>query len=197
MLPSLRVEIDGRECSECLIFKNWDNFPTVVRFGISVYRDKCYECSNTQSGGHKMSSKTCEKPLNKDSRVSNETSGINRNGFKVDEDGRQCTACRKYLPWSVFDTQSTGTHGHKSQCRSCMGRKDDGVIKERICSGCEKTIMTSSCEPDDWVLCLDCIKEWNELDRKASKGRLVEQIINSVHEHWYPKRVSPLWRDRR
>lgn len=39
---------------------------------------------------------------------------------RIDEDGRDCSRCGFYLPWSSFPNCATGPRGHNSRCRTCL-----------------------------------------------------------------------------
>jgi len=41
-----------------------------------------------------------------------------------DKDGRACTACGKYKPWSEYYNSKHGLNGHRSKCKSCFSLRN-------------------------------------------------------------------------
>ena len=45
--------------------------------------------------------------------------GTHRPKLRIDDDGRECSACRTYKPWAEYYPNSNGSHGRQHECKDC------------------------------------------------------------------------------
>jgi len=106
-LSESKIDDDGRECSECGIYKLWKGFNKQTT-GINGHSNNCRVCAaKRHSEWYKKSTK------NKKSRRD-----IAQEKYSIDEYGRKCTECGVYKFWENFYAQKTGIHEHTAKCKS-------------------------------------------------------------------------------
>lgn len=101
-----RVTDEGRVCTICGKFKPWSAFDR--------------NCEGTK--GHHSYCRVCRRKKWKEGYTPK---------WRIDADGRQCTACEQYRPWSEFDRASNSKTGHCARCKDCL-RKIRGHKKAKV-----------------------------------------------------------------
>lgn len=52
---------------------------------------------------------------------------VNKFGYKIETNGRECTACEIFKPWSRFSKDAHAATGHQSKCISCYKNRFKGT----------------------------------------------------------------------
>lgn len=55
-----------------------------------------------------------------------------RTPYRSDVDGRECSACREYKPWSSFNLHKSGHNGRKSACKPCCNEAQRDYAKANL-----------------------------------------------------------------
>ncbi len=100
------IDENGRECSKCGEYKLWGEY---------------FLCRKS-STGHSSQCKVCIAQRSREryrDRIENPEKYMNSR-VVVDDDGRTCTYCNEYKPWSEYFKSSTGTRGYTSSCKGCL-----------------------------------------------------------------------------
>ena len=96
----LRVDCDGRECSTCLTYKPWDSF-------------------YPQQNGANKHGATCKECKSKASKEKTARKSEGRPRTRMDLDGRECSTCGEFKPWSSFGKSTGGVAGKCPSCKEC------------------------------------------------------------------------------
>ena len=91
------IDTDGRECARCGIYKSWVQF-NKHKNGTRGHHPWCKECMRVARG-----QKARQKSL-------------------ITDEGRVCTSCRMFKPWSEYRKHSLSSTGYQSQCKECMSK---------------------------------------------------------------------------
>ena len=107
----LRIDDTGRQCSRCKKFRPWSEFAK-NKHGARGYQSWCRDCFREQSGSSK------------------------RKEYLITEDGRECSECGKFKPWSEFHARNDLSTGHTSHCKACRRKRTrrdmkNGSIRDR------------------------------------------------------------------
>lgn len=93
-----RINSGGRECARCGEYKPWDLF-SKSRSGTRGHHSWRKACMGAARG---------QKPRQKSI---------------VTEEGRVCTSCREFKPWTEYRKHSRAKTGHQTQCKACIAAK--------------------------------------------------------------------------
>lgn len=96
------IEENGRECGKCGTYKLWNEFR-----------------KNTNRTGHRSVCKDCDKIYDKKYRKTGRITKINL----VDKNGRECSKCNIYKPWSSFSRNKSAKNGYYNVCKDCVHEK--------------------------------------------------------------------------
>ncbi len=82
-----------------------------------------------------------------------------------DESGRQCSGCRRFLPWTNFSKLCNGFRGYRARCKSCTALHDlppAGSIG--VCDRCGSAISLDNGRRFCSALCIQ--RAWKDKGRK-------------------------------
>jgi hypothetical protein len=100
-----RIDDSGRECGKCGGYKPWEDF-YVDRAGINGRSNSCKLCAQVRNHADNTGAGSGPKPQG-----------------RIDDQGRECTQCHAYRPWSDFPNNVAGFRGHGSTCRKCVSEQ--------------------------------------------------------------------------
>lgn len=96
-----KKDAHGRECSRCGVYKPWSEF-NLNRGHVGGHNNACRAC---------VTKKRIEEARSK---------GV-KEQYWIDDDGRVCTGCGEYKPWSEFHRSRAHSHGRFPKCKCCYG----------------------------------------------------------------------------
>jgi hypothetical protein len=94
----------GRNCSSCHIRQGWDQFSPADK-GPQARSSHCKKCSSLQQRHRYRMSRADSPPLPP--------------ACRIDNDGRECTTCHAYQPWTAYSRSAAGPYGRASSCKDC------------------------------------------------------------------------------
>ena len=100
--------------------------------------------------------------------------------WHIDENGRECSWCGEYKPWSEYGNDKRASTGHKSRCKECEYKPDP--FKMKLGGDPQKKLLyradfDPSRQSRRRAMCINCPHE-------AHCKMLVQRGYPLMCEHW-------------
>lgn len=123
---------------------------------------------------------------------------------KHDSEGRECSKCTMYKPWSAFNAQKAGLNGRAACCKECQSERAkaarDSIHKVKrvtfkdeggkVCTSCHTYKPWSSFAKDAYTTdkhtaaCKDCrltkFREWKAANPEKMKAAIDNWVTNNI-----------------
>ena len=151
-----KITAKGRECIRCRDFKEWSEFYK-SKVGINGCSACCKNCDSLRQNGKPYTGK--------------------RSNCHIDDNGRTCARCKRYLNWDKYKSQS-GPHGRANICIECTKYRH---IEKKYGLSQEKYLSMLDAQNHSCAICGKEFIETPSVDHNHANGKVRSILCNDCN----------------